>query len=260
MLRTGQFVWLRAKNKTNKKKIKKLIHVCALNPQFTAADKKIWCSLGRTDTSAPPDNNFCYMLRTITLVNWPVNIEHFLIDWINCVSLFGQLRIPSLVFLLCWPVGVRGNNPLMLSRWNTKTEREREADSRLKPNWHKQTTSKWRLLFIWRREKGGERGKKREKIYLICNCQESIFTCKIASEWERLPRGRNMTAFTRVRMDHHLQPPPPPSCLSFSLHRSIFISLALCFPPSFLPFSPPLPFPLILFSDSITLHFDNPAA
>lgn len=140
---------------------------------------------------------------------------------------------------------MRGNNPLMHSHCNAKTEREREreADSRLKPNWHKQTTSKWRLLFIWWRERG-ERGEKREKIYLICNCQESIFTCKIASEWERLPRGRNMTAFTRVRMDHHLHPPSLPRLSLFSLHRSIFISLALCFPPSFLPFFPSSPFPL----------------
>lgn len=159
---------------------------------------------------------------------------------------FGWLKFLCLVSVLCWPVAVRGNNLSMLSHCNTKTERGREADSRLKPNWHKQTTSKWRLLFIWRRERGGG-GKKREKIYLICNCQESIFTCKIASEWERLPGGRNMTAFTRVRMDHHLQPPPPPPPpplpLSFSLHRSNFISLAL-FPPSILPFFPlpPIPF------------------
>lgn len=134
------------------------------------------------------------------------------------------------------------------------------GNSCLKPNWHKQTTSKWRLLFIWWRKKGWGR-KKREKIYLMCNCQESIFTCKIASEWERLPRGRNMTAFTGVRMDHHLQPPILPLYFFFYLYFSIFIFLALSasLPQSF-RFPPPLPFLLILFSDSITLHFDNPAS
>lgn len=81
-----------------------------------------------------------------------------------------------------------------------------------------------------------------------------------------------MTAFTRVRMDHHLQPTAAllhPSTSHLSLHLSLppnialFISLALSvrLAPSFFPLLPPcLSSPLILFSDSITLHFDNPAA
>lgn len=94
------------------------------------------------------------------------------------------------------------------------------------------------VVYLVKEKRVGE--KKREKIYLMCNCQESIFTCKIASEWERLPRGRNMTAFTGVWMDHHLQPPILPLYFSFYLYFSIFIFLALSaslpqsfrFPPS----------------------------
>lgn len=45
-----------------------------------------------------------------------------------------------------------------------------------------------------------------------------------------------MTAFTRVRMDHHLQPPTlPRRFLSPSIAPSLF---ALCFPPSILPIAP----------------------
>lgn len=122
-------------------------------------------------------------------------------------------------------------------------------------------------LFGEKKGEGGgawiEDGGKREKIYLICNCQESIFTCKRASEWERLPRGRNMTAFTRVRMDHHHLQPPPPLCLSPSITLSLSRPCSVFLPLSFLPFFPLLcltPLTLILFSDSITLHFDNTAA
>lgn len=205
---------------------------------------------------------------------WACKQRAFLIDWITCVCLFGQLRFLSLslsvfLFLFCgagrlvWEEIIRRCSHAATQR---QKERERPTLASSQTDTNRQLQSEDCCLFG--EGKRGEREREREgrggeKIYLICNCQESIFTCKIASEWERLPRGRNMTAFTRVRMDHHLQPPPPPpppSSLSFSLHRSIFISLALCFPPSFLPFSPPLPSPLILFSDSITLHFDNPAA
>lgn len=185
------------------------------------------------------------------------------------MRLFCHIIIPSLISFSCCPVRVSGSNQAMLShRATPRRKRRREADSRPEPNWHKQTTSKWRLLFIWweNREGGGawiEDGGKREKIYLICNCQESIFTCKRASEWERLPRGRNMTAFTRVRMDHHHLQPPPPLCLSPSITLSLSRPCSVFLPLSFLPFFPLLcltPLTLILFSDSITLHFDNTAA
>lgn len=163
------------------------------------------------------------------LENHHSNTQGVLIDRIIGWGPSWQLKISALVI----HIELAGHwEGIMCGCSHTATQRQKKrksaADSCLKPNWHKQTTSKWRLLFIWRR---GREGRKREKIYLICNCQESIFTCKIASEWERLPRGRNMTAFTRVRMDHHLQPPFSPLSIALSLSLcSAFPSLPSVFP------------------------------
>lgn len=133
-------------------------------------------------------------------------------------------------FVLMQLAVARGNNP----QHSTKTERGR---GRRSPQAKLTQTDNFKVktvVYLAKGREGGRRGG--EKIYLICNCQESIFTCKIASEWERLPWGRNMTAFTRVRMDHHLQPPPPDS-----LFPSIALTSSLRSPSLFLPFSLPHP-------------------
>lgn len=110
-------------------------------------------------TSAPPD---CKCPSNLSIYLF---FKSTVLIMLAVFCFFGWLKFISLVSVLCWPVAVRGNNLSMLSHCNTKTERGREADSRLKPNWHKQTTSKWRLLFIWRRERGGEGKKERKFIW-----------------------------------------------------------------------------------------------
>lgn len=201
---------------------------------------------------------------------WNITLIQVACKQTECASFcFNLMNLIVLAFLdghcsfsgfSCVGRSVRGNNPPKLQHKDREREREMERErptiASSQTDTNRQLQSEDCCLFG-----EGKRGeeKKGRKFYLICNCQESIFTCKIVREWERLPRGRNMTAFTRVRIDHHLQPPIPPSPLSFSLH--LYLPHSLCFPPSILPISPPLPFPpLILFSDSITLHFDNPAA
>lgn len=86
-----------------------------------------------------------------------------LIDWINCVGFFGQLRIPSLLFSSCVGRLVRGNNPLMLSHSNTKTERER---GRLSPQAKLTQTDNFKVktvVYLVKGTGGGERGKKERK-------------------------------------------------------------------------------------------------
>lgn len=83
---------------------------------------------------------------------------------------------------------VRGNNPPVCS--NTKSDREREGETgrgrergRLSPQAKLTQTDNFKVktvVYLVKGEKGW--GRKERKIYLICNCQESIFTCKIAGE------------------------------------------------------------------------------
>lgn len=84
---------------------------------------------------------------------------------------------------------MRGNHPPALG--NTKSERERErrdwererARGRLSPQAKLTQTDNFKVktvVYLVKGKRGG--GENERKIYLICNCQESIFTCKIASE------------------------------------------------------------------------------
>ena len=62
-------------------------------------------------------------------------------------------------------------------------EREREGGGAVSPQAKLTQTDNFKVKTVVYLVKGkGVGEKKREKNYLICNCQESIFTCKIASE------------------------------------------------------------------------------
>lgn len=139
-------------------------------PKFTASNRNhdfLWHGHGSGLSWHPPDCESAFMLWNITLIQVACKQT-------ECASFcFNLMNLIVLAFLdsHCSFSGfsrvgrsVRGNNPPKLQHKDRERAREmeREADYRLKPNWHKQTTSKWRLLFIWWREKRG--GKKREKI------------------------------------------------------------------------------------------------
>ena len=65
-------------------------------------------------------------------------------------------------------------------------ERKRERESKLLPQAKLTQTDNFKVKSVVYLARGGgeerEKRRGREKMYLICNCQESIFTCKIASE------------------------------------------------------------------------------